>query len=185
MTFLAERLSAEDLPAPAEPAGLDELIVAVAAQRGALIGLAVTLLRDAAAAQDAVQDVLAAMLRVRPRLSDEGAALAYARTAVVNRCRSMLRRRATATRYLDRFVGVAHAPAADEAVLLADEHRHLLDLYYRLPRRQREALALRYFAQLSDAEIAETLAVSPSTVRSNVARGLAALARLYEVHPHA
>jgi RNA polymerase sigma factor (sigma-70 family) len=185
MTFLADRPETASSDDPgAMTSDIDALVVAVAEHRNALVGLAVTLLRDQAAAQDAVQDVLAAMLRVHPRLADEAAALAYARAAVVNRCRSMLRRRVTATKYLDRLAGVAHAPSADEAVLLADEHRHLLDLFYRLPRRQREALGLRYFAQLSDAEIAEALGVSPSTVRSNVSRGLAALSSLYEVNPH-
>ena len=189
MTFLAERSetgSSDDVgDLTGVTAGdIDSLVVSVAERRTALIGLAVTLLRDPSSAQDAVQDVLAAMLRVRPRLADEAAALAYARAAVVNRCRSMLRRRTTATKYLGRLAGATHAPSADEAVLLADEHRHLLDLFYRLPRRQREALGLRYFAQLSDAEIAEALGVSPSTVRSNISRGLAALSRLYEVNPH-
>lgn len=192
MTFLAERHElgsshARDRTSDGTSQGssdIDALVVAVAGHRSALVGLAVTLLRDGAAAQDAVQDVLAAMLRVRPRLADEATALAYARAAVVNRCRSMLRRRTTATKYLARLTGVAHAPSADEAVLLADEHSHLLDLFYRLPRRQREALGLRYFAQLPDAEIAEALGVSTSTVRSNISRGLAALTRLYEVNPH-
>jgi RNA polymerase sigma factor (sigma-70 family) len=45
-----------------------------------------------------------------------------------------------------------------------------------LPRRQREVLVLRYYADLSVAEIAETLGISPSNVRACMSRGLAALA---------
>jgi RNA polymerase sigma factor (sigma-70 family) len=46
-----------------------------------------------------------------------------------------------------------------------------------LPRRQREVLVLRYYADLSVAEVAETLRIAPSTVRAFNSRGLAALAR--------
>jgi RNA polymerase sigma factor (sigma-70 family) len=46
-----------------------------------------------------------------------------------------------------------------------------------LPRRQREALTLRYYLDLSDQEIAETMGIGTSTARSTIARGLAALAR--------
>ncbi|QYC45793.1 RNA polymerase sigma factor [Nonomuraea coxensis DSM 45129] len=46
-----------------------------------------------------------------------------------------------------------------------------------LPRRQREALTLRYYFDLADQEIADTMGVGASTVRSTIARGLAALAR--------
>jgi RNA polymerase sigma factor (sigma-70 family) len=124
------------------------------------------------------------MLRLRPRLRDEQAALAYARTAVVNRCRSVLRRRRTALRYLMRHAAVSVAPPADEQILLAAEHELVLRLFDQLPRRQREAMTLRYFADLGDDEIAETLGISPTTVRSNISRGLTALAKLMKVHSH-
>jgi len=47
----------------------------------------------------------------------------------------------------------------------------------RLPRRRREVLVLRYYLGLSEAEIAAVLRISPGTVKSTAARGLAALAR--------
>ena len=46
-----------------------------------------------------------------------------------------------------------------------------------LPRRRREVLVLRFYLELSEAEIARTLGISPGTVKSTAARGLAALAR--------
>jgi RNA polymerase sigma factor (sigma-70 family) len=146
--------------------------------RSALQGLAMTLLRDASAAQDAVSDAIEAILRRDPRLVDDAAALAYARAAVVNRARSMLRRQVTARRVLGRLVVGASAPAADERLLLADEHRRVLVLFDNLPSRQREVLTLRYFVGLTDPEIAQTLSLAPSTVRAAASRGLATLTRL-------
>jgi DNA-directed RNA polymerase specialized sigma24 family protein len=46
-----------------------------------------------------------------------------------------------------------------------------------LPRRQREVLVLRYYVDLDVAEIASTLRIAPSAVRSTCSRGLAALGR--------
>lgn len=166
------------------PPHIHQLVVALQGHRRLLYGLAMTLLHDSAAAHDVVSDVFEAMLRLEPKLSDEDAALVYARAAVVNRSRSVLRRRATAVRYLTRHRPLAVAPAADEAVLLAADHQLVLRLLDRLPRRQREAMVLRYFADLGDAEIASTLGISTSTVRSNISRGLAALAQLMKVNSH-
>ncbi|HET7017946.1 MAG TPA: sigma-70 family RNA polymerase sigma factor [Streptosporangiaceae bacterium] len=53
----------------------------------------------------------------------------------------------------------------------------MLDALSRLPARRREVLVLRYFAELSYAEIAIALGISQSTVRSNAARGIAWLAQ--------
>ena len=165
------------------PLASDEVIRLLGEQRRALTGLAVSILRDGAAAQDAVQDVIEAILRRELTFADEAAALRYARTALVNRCRSMQRRAGTARRHLGRLLSPP-APQPDEAILLADEHRHLLELFYRLPEKQREALTLRHFADLPDEEIAASLGTSVSAVRSNISRGLAALAQLLKENPH-
>lgn len=87
----------------------------------------------------------------------------------------MLRRRAVAFRR-----AVPYEPSvwsAEHAVLLGEERREVLLALRALPRRQREALTLRYYLDLSDLEIAETMGVGASTARSTIARGLAALAR--------
>jgi RNA polymerase sigma factor (sigma-70 family) len=63
-------------------------------------------------------------------------------------------------------------------VLLAEEHRTVLTAVRRLPRRQREVLVLRYWAGLSEAEIADTLAVSRGTVKTCASRALTKLADL-------
>jgi RNA polymerase sigma factor (sigma-70 family) len=55
--------------------------------------------------------------------------------------------------------------------------RAVLAAVARLPRRQREVLALRYFLDLSEKQIAAMLGISRGTVASTTARGIAALAR--------
>lgn len=146
-------------------------------QRPDLLRLAVLLLGDRAMAEDVVQDAFVALHRKWPTLSDPAAAAGYLRVSVVNGARSAHRRRATVWRHLK--AGEPEAlPAADAGVLLAEEHRTVLDAVRRLPRRQREVLVLRYWAGLSEAEIADTLAVSRGTVKTCASRALAKLADL-------
>jgi RNA polymerase sigma factor (sigma-70 family) len=102
------------------------------------------------------------------------------RAAVLNGCRSVLRRRALVRRIggardLDR--SDAAPDSAEDEVILAEDRRQVLAALSSLPARRREVLVLRYWLGLSEAEIASVMAISPGTVKSNAARGLAALAR--------
>lgn len=140
-----------------------------------LVGLACLLLRDRAEAEDVVQE---AFLRLQSRASSivaEGRELAYLRSIVLNLARSRLRRR--------RLVGWARLPVRvagsrpDEVVELRDEQRRIVQALRRLPARQRECLVLRYFDGLTDQEVADTLGLSITSVRTHVRRGKAALER--------
>ncbi|WP_235854816.1 sigma-70 family RNA polymerase sigma factor [Nonomuraea aridisoli] len=140
-----------------------------------LVRLALLMVGDQASAEDVVQEAFARTHAGRARMRDADKALAYVRSAVLNGCRSVLRRRATVFRR-----AVPYEPpvwSAESAVLLGEERREVLRALRELPRRQREALTLRYYFDLSDQEIADTMSVGVSTVRSTIARGLAALAR--------
>jgi RNA polymerase sigma factor (sigma-70 family) len=114
------------------------------------------------------------------RLAANGLSVSYLRTAVVNGCRSVQRRRVIARRFgLSREAELWSEPheSAEAAVLLAEEGRRVLRALAALPQRQREALVLRYYQRLSEAEIAEAMRISRGTVKSTTARGLAALSR--------
>ena len=63
----------------------------------------------------------------------------------------------------------------DEAVVARDDQQRLLDALRGLPRRQRDCLALRYLFDLGVVEIAETLGLSPNSVKTHLKRGLASL----------
>ncbi len=139
-----------------------------------LVRLAVLLLRDAGTAEEVVQDSFVAVHR---RLLDSDRGLddpaAYLRQTVVNRSRSVLRHHRVVDRHRPEATGVW--PGADEHVLRDDRRRAVLDALARLPRRQREVLALRYYLDLSEREIAATLQISPGAVKSHASRGAAAL----------
>jgi RNA polymerase sigma-70 factor (sigma-E family) len=140
-----------------------------------LIRMAKLLLRDQAAAEDAVQDAFLGLYRALPGLTDHGQLLPYLRAAVVNRCRNELRgrRRAAARSAQHEF------PASLEDPATAVQERHaVLEVVGRLPRRAREVLVLRYYLGLSDDQIAATLGISRGTVSSTASRALNVLATI-------
>jgi RNA polymerase sigma-70 factor (sigma-E family) len=139
-----------------------------------LVRLALLLLGDQAGAEDVVQDVYARLQRRR----DAPANLpAYARTAVLNGCRTLLRRRALLRRFTETPEPVW---SAENDVLIGEDRRRVLRALARLAPRQREAIVLRYYLDLPQAEIAASMGVSPGTVKSTLSRGLAALRVKYE-----
>jgi RNA polymerase sigma factor (sigma-70 family) len=93
---------------------------------------------------------------------------------VVNGVRTLYRRRGVARRHLSS-VPAEDAPPADLALLLTEEQREVVDALRTLPRRQREVLVLRYWSELSEAEIADALGVARGTVKSSASRGLTSL----------
>lgn len=139
-----------------------------------LVRMAALLVDDLPTAEDVVQDAFFALHRRRDGLRDPAATLGYLRVSVVNGARSVLRRRQTARRHL-RVAEPDHVEAADASTLLADEHRQMLAAVRRLPQRMQEVLTLRYWADLSEAEIAEALGISRGAVKSTASRALAKL----------
>lgn len=125
-----------------------------------------------------VQDVFVRACAHRQRLTENGLAASYFRIAVVNACRSVHRRRAIARRFgrgAEAALCTEPEPSAESAVLLTEDRRQVLRALARLPRRQREALVLRYYQRLTEAEIAESMGISRGTVKSTLSRGLDAL----------
>jgi RNA polymerase sigma-70 factor (sigma-E family) len=140
-----------------------------------LVHLAVVMVGDRAMAEDIVQDVFERLHRRWHRLREPSRGLAYARSAVLNGCRSAHRRAAVARKYAPRLAPPPNGSGADVAAAVGDRGELAAALRL-LPRRQREVLVLRYYADLSVAEVAETLRMAPSAVRAFNSRGLAALA---------
>ena len=143
-----------------------------------LVRLALLLVGDRGSAEDVVQDVFA-RLCARDRSLEHGTAAGYVRTAVVNGCRSTLRRRAVARRAA--LTSAAAQPGTQESAehlaMLAEDRRQVLAALAALPRRRREVLVLRYYLNLPVAEVAATLGISQGSVKSAAARGLETLAR--------
>jgi RNA polymerase sigma factor (sigma-70 family) len=138
----------------------------------ASVRLAHLLVGDRHRAEELAQD---AFVRLAPHLAAVQNPGGYLRTILVNLCRDHRRRQALADRRAPEPPPDAPPPGlpvATSAVWQALQS---------LPERQREALALRFYADLPTDEIARLLGVRPATVRSLIHRGLAALK---EVVPH-
>jgi RNA polymerase sigma-70 factor (sigma-E family) len=139
-----------------------------------LVRLALVMVGDLATAEDVVQDAFERLHRRWPRLKEPEHGLGYVRSSVLNGCRSVHRRAAVARKHEPQLVpfGADAGPEANAA-----NRSELANALRSLPRRQREVLVLRYYLDLDVAEIASTLRIAPSGVRSNCARGLTALSR--------
>jgi RNA polymerase sigma-70 factor (sigma-E family) len=162
-----------DRPASGAGSGLAE---AYRVHRPGLVKLAAFIVGDQATGEDVVQDVFTRLHQRWDMLADPDNPLPYLRTAVVNGCRSAIRRRGRAQRHADHD-SPSPPLSAEESVLLSEDRQQVLAALARLSRRRREVLVLRFYLGLSEAEIAATLGISHGTVKSTAARGLAALAR--------
>jgi RNA polymerase sigma-70 factor (sigma-E family) len=144
-----------------------------------LTRLALIIVGDREAAEDIVQDAFCGLHRRWDALRDSGKALPYVRSAVLNGCRSEARRiRTSLARGRGADAYLAPAWSAESVVMATEERREVIAALKRLPARQREALLLRYFLDLSEADTAAAMRISRGTAKSTVARGLAALRHL-------
>ena len=135
-----------------------------------LVRFACLLVDDVGSGEEVVQDAFVRVYRAWARIDDP---LKYLRTAVMNGARSGLRRRLVARRYVAPVA--RHEAGADEIAVTRSEHAEVLAALRALPRRQRECLVLRYYADLSEVEIAATLGITTGSVKSHAHRGMAAL----------
>ena len=150
-----------------------------AAHWAEMVRLAYLLVRDQGIAEDIVQDALIAIHRRWEHLSDQDNAVAYLRRSVVNGSRSVLRHRTVEHNKLAVQAAAdsraAVTPSAETLALGELGNDAMLRALQRLPRRQREVLVLRYYLDLSEAQIADALDIAPGSVKAHASRGLAAL----------
>jgi RNA polymerase sigma-70 factor (sigma-E family) len=142
-----------------------------------LIRLAIVMLGDRCAAEDVVQDAFLGLYRHWDGLADRGNALTYVRSAVLNRCRNAMRQRGQRDRHDRQAPGPMASESAEAVALIGEEHQQVLAAIRALPDRQREALVLRFYLDLSEEEIARSMGVSRGTVKSATSRAVAALGR--------
>ena len=163
----------------APPAGAGSQVAALyQAHAAGLVRLAMLMLggqSGQSAAEDVVQEAFLGLYRQWGKLSDQGRAVAYVRSSVLNGCRDVLRRQ---SRAVPAALLEPNVASAEAQVLLAEEHREVLAALRRLPGRQREAVVLRHCLGLPEAEVAVAMKVSRGTVKSAAHRGIAALAKI-------
>jgi RNA polymerase sigma-70 factor (sigma-E family) len=167
------------LAAPTAPAARAEwnaelaVIEMYSMHYSSLVRLAAMLVRDTPTAEEVVQDAFIAMHDGWDRLRDAEKALAYMRQAVVNRSRSVLRHRLVVEKNQQK--PPPDMPSAEHGALTLLERSAVIAALRDLPERQREAIVLRYYADLSEAEIAAAMKISRGAVKSHTSRGMAAL----------
>lgn len=141
-----------------------DLATLYAAEQRAMTRLARAIVGSNAEAEELVHD---AFVKLAQRgLGDIDDPVAYLRTTVIHLSRGWIRRAVTARR-----LGAVDAPRP-----LGEPHLdETWEAVQRLPRKYREVLALRFYADLPEADIAAIVGAKHSTVRSLVHRGLAKL----------
>jgi RNA polymerase sigma-70 factor (sigma-E family) len=112
------------------------------------------------------------------RLRDPEKALAYLRQAVVNRARSRLRHLKVVERKAP--APMPDAASAEYGALRELDRADVMAALRALPTRQREVLVLRYYTDLSEAQIADAMGISTGAVKSHASRGIAALRETLE-----
>ena len=141
-----------------------------------LVRLASLLVDDLAVCEELAQEAFA-RLAAKPRvLRDPDKAPAYLRSAVLNGARSVLRRRDPVPRLRVVSSTAAGPEQPEDAAGRHEEQAAVLAALRTLPDRQRDVLVLRYWMDLSEAEIASTLGIGAGTVKTHTKRGLDTLA---------
>ncbi|WRZ58018.1 SigE family RNA polymerase sigma factor [Streptomyces sp. NBC_01294] len=152
---------------------VDHLTATYQTHYRSLLGLAALLLDDTASCEDVVQEAFIRVHSARNRVRDREKTLAYLRQTVVNLSRSALRRRILGLKLLSK--PMPDMASAEEGAYDQLERDDLIKAMRGLQRRQREVLVLRYFADMTEAQVAETLGISLGSVKAYGSRGIAAL----------
>jgi RNA polymerase sigma-70 factor (sigma-E family) len=141
-------------------------------ERDGLVRLAYLMTGSQAVAEDLVQDTF---IRVMARLRADGAPGAYLRRSVVNACYSWHRR---AWREVPPTGGNPYEPASPAGPEGGDVE--MWDALGRLAPRRRSVLVMRYYLDMTEAEVAETLGCRVGTVKSTAHRALADLRKMID-----
>jgi RNA polymerase sigma-70 factor (sigma-E family) len=151
-----------------------------AAHYTGLVRMASLLVRHSGEAEEIVQDAFVSMHDKWRRLKDPDRALGYLRRSVVNAARSAHRRHLVAAKHIPTTL--EDAASAEAHAMHAQTRTAVMDALHRLPTRQREVLVLRYYSDLSEAQIADALDISRGAVKSHAHRGMTALRSTLEEH---
>lgn len=137
-----------------------------------LLGTAYLLTRDRQAAEELVQDTLVALYPQWPKVAAAQSPIAYARRALINRYLNQ-RRHASVVERIGELLPDRQPPA--DFAGQVDDRDQLRRVLSTLPPRQRAAVVLRYFHDLSDQQVADELGCRATTVRSLISRALTTL----------
>lgn len=144
------------------------------AEVASLVRLARIFTDDRNAAEDLVQEAFIRFQRNRHRLRDADKAPPYLRSIVLNLARDHNRRGLMSLRHLEPAPDPPNDVVEREAIASEDQ-REVIAAVLDLPNRQRDCVVLRYYLDLSERQIAETIGISANSVKTHCRRALAAL----------
>lgn len=181
VVWFAERV----MPETSKPGLLDVEVDTVvtrlfSSEAAGLVRLARFFTDDRDAAEDLVQEAFIRLSRSLHRIDDPDRVTAYLRSIVLNLARDHNRRGLVSLRHRMRISPDATVAGSDEQWEIGEDQRRVVEALRTLAVGQRNCLVLRYYLDLSNPEIAETLGVSVNTVKTQIQRGLAALQRALE-----
>jgi RNA polymerase sigma-70 factor (sigma-E family) len=140
-----------------------------------LVRLARVFCDDVNAAEDLVQEAFLRLHRTAHTIRDPARAAPYLRSIVINLARDHNRRGLMSFRHRDAMRQPESTPGFEDDAAAAHDDQVVLEALRLLPDRQRSCLVLRFYLQLSEREIADTLDISPNSVKTHCRRGLASL----------
>jgi RNA polymerase sigma-70 factor (sigma-E family) len=143
------------------------------AQYRPLVRMSAMLLGDIGTAEEVVQESFIAVHAAWRRLRDIDKAVPYLRRSVLNRSRSILRHRMVVGRHAP--AREPDMPSAEQGAITQLERSAVIEALRSLPARQREALVLKFYLELTEEEVAAVMKISTGAVKSHTARGKAAL----------
>ena len=172
----AQQVAIEDRSVAGESDVVGETVEAMFRQHGrALVRMARLFVDDRTAAEDVVQEAFIRLARSLHRIQERDKAVAYLRSIVLNLARDHNRKGLLSLRH--RVPDERLVPSAEDRVELEEGQREVVDALKALPARQRDCLVLRYYLELSNPEIAETLGLSVNSVKTHLRRGMEMLER--------
>jgi len=157
-------------------AGADRLVADLFAQEGrSLVRLARLFCDDRNAAEDLVQEAFIRLHRSADTIRDLDRAPAFLRSIVLNLARDHNRRGLMSLRHRRAERPLESSGAEDDDAIAHGDDRIVIEALRSLPARQRECLVLRFYAQMTEKEIASSLGISPNSVKTHCRRGLSSL----------
>ena len=149
-------------------------------EAASLVRLARLFTDDRTGAEDIVQEAFIRLFHNAGRIHDPAKSAAYVRSIVLNLARDTNRRGLLSLRHQDSMIDERTPEEPSEGAIRSESQREVIDALNQLSGRQRECLILRFYYELTEREIAETLSISTNSVKVHCRRGLSALEPLLE-----
>lgn len=141
----------------------------------------VSMLGDVHAATDAVQETAMRFCQRLPTYKGQSHVRTWSLGIALNVCREMQRARSNSPGPLGEQADAAATgdPSPEAIAVAGEQHRRVRALLEHLAPRQREAVVLRYFEQLSVEQTADAMGCAPGTVKATVSQAIERLRQLW------